>query len=161
MFPHRHDSGKPVQPLSDEQARTQVVDAAKQITSLVTLPEMYGGFAFRSCNDQAEAPYRGLVEISFTLPLDERKGYPAAVDADEYFDRIAATMLAHGWNDGPPPGWHPYGRVINKQRVMAIMTVGPNVGWAKIQIYGECANMTDHRTDGKIRWETITDQLRS
>lgn len=158
MFPHRHTTDNPA--LSDEQARTQVVAAAKQITALVNLPDMYGGFAFRSCNDQAEAPYRGLVEMSFTLPLDERKGYPAAIDADTYFDQIAATMLAHRWNSGPPPGLHPYGHVINKDGVMAIMTPGPNVGWARIQIYGQCGNMTDHRADGMIRWQTITDQLR-
>ncbi|WP_262491074.1 hypothetical protein [Mycobacterium simiae] len=147
MFPHRAD----LPALSDDQARAQVVDAATQITSSVNLPDMYGNFKFGSCNDQAEAPYRGVVEMSFTPPSD----------ADAYFDHIAATMIAHGWNNGPPPGLHPYGRVINKNGVMAIMSAGPSVGWARIQVYGECRNMTDHRSDGKTNWDKVTDQLRS
>ncbi|ETW26797.1 hypothetical protein MGAST_00005, partial [Mycobacterium gastri 'Wayne'] len=116
MFPHRHDSGHSANPLSDEQAEAQVVDAAKQISQLVSLPDVYGGFAFQSCNDQGVPPYRGAVEMSFRLPLDDRKGYPAEVDPDAFFDQIAATMVAHGWADGPPPGLHPNGRVINSNR---------------------------------------------
>lgn len=160
MFPHRHDIDHPASPLSDDQAEAQVVDAAKQIAQLVSLPDMYGGFSFESCNDQGDPPYRGVVEISFKLPLDDRKGYPAEVDPDALFNRIAATMVAHSWTDGPPPGLHPNGRVINKNGVMAVMSWGPNPGWSRIQLYGECRNMTDHHNDGKTNWVRITDQLR-
>ncbi|QUR69788.1 hypothetical protein F6B93_13135 [Mycobacterium spongiae] len=161
MSRHRDDTDDPAQPLSDDQARTQVVSAAKQITALVNLPDMYASFAFRSCNDQADPPYRGVVEMSFTLPLDDSSGVSAAVNPDSYFDQIAARMLSHGWSSGPPPGLHPYGHVINQDGVMAIMTAGPNTGWARIQIYGECRNMTDHRNDGTTNWVKITDQLRT
>jgi hypothetical protein len=160
MFPHRHDIDHPANPLSDDQAEAQVVDAAKQITQLVNLPDMYAGFSFESCNDQGDPPYRGVVEMSFKLPVDNRKGYPAEVDPDAFFNQIAATMVAHGWTDGPPPGLHPNGRAINKNGVMAIMSWGPNPGWSRIQLYGECRNMTDHHNDGKTNWVKITDQLR-
>jgi hypothetical protein len=43
---------------------------------------------------------------------------------------------------------------------MAIMSWGPNPGWSRIQLYGECRNMTDHHYDGKTNWVKITDQLR-
>jgi hypothetical protein len=160
MFPHRHDIDHVANPLSDDQAEAQVVDAAKQIAQLVTLPDMYGGFAFESCNDQGDPPYRGVVEMSFKLPVDDRKGYPAEVDPDAFFNQVAATMVAHGWTDGPPPGLHPNGRVINKDGVMAVMSWGPNAGWSRIQLYGECRNMTDHHNDGKTNWVKITDKLR-
>jgi hypothetical protein len=160
MFPDRHDIDHPASPLSDDQAEVQVVGAAKQIAQLVNLPDVYGGFSFESCNDQGDPPYRGVVEMSFTLPVDDRKGHPAEVDPDALFNRIAATMVAHGWTDGPPPGLHPNGRVINNNGVMAVMSWGPNPGWSRIQLYGECRNMTDHHNDGKTNWVKITDQLR-
>ncbi|MEB3982588.1 hypothetical protein OQ968_15090 [Mycobacterium sp. 663a-19] len=151
MFPNRHDTAHPANPLSDDQAQAQVVDAAKQIAQLVTLPDMYGGFAFESCNDQGDPPYRGVVEMSFK---------PAGGDPDAFFNQVAATMVAHGWTDGPPPGLHPNGRVINKSGIMAVMSWGPNPGWSRIQVYGECRNMTDHHNDGKTNWVKITDRLR-
>ena len=160
MFPNRHDIDHPANPLSDDQSQAQVVDAAKQIAQQVSLPDVYGGFVFQSCNDQGAPPYRGVVEMSFRLPTDDRKGYPAEVDPDTFFNQIAATMVAHGWADGPPPGLRPNGRVINKNGVMAIMSAGPNPGWNRIQLYGECRNMTDHHNDGKTNWVKITDQLR-
>jgi len=162
MFPHRqdHSSDHPASPLSDDQAQAQVVDSAKQLAQLVNLPDVYGGFAFESCNDQGDPPYRGAVDMSFKLPVDDTKGYPAEVDSDEFFNQIASTMVAHGWTDGPPPGLHPNGRVINRGGVMAIMSWGPNPGWSRIQLYGECRNMTDHHNDGKTNWVKITDQLR-
>jgi hypothetical protein len=41
MFPHRHGIDHPPNPLSDDQAEAQVVDAAKQIAELVDLPHLY------------------------------------------------------------------------------------------------------------------------
>ncbi|HWF28742.1 MAG TPA: hypothetical protein VG327_10250 [Mycobacterium sp.] len=161
MFPDRHDIDHPANPLSDDQAEAHVVDAAKQIAQLVPLPDMYAGFAFESCNDQGDPPYRGVVEMSFEPPVDDWKGYPTEADPDAFFNQIAATMVAHGWTDGPPPGLHPNGRVINKDGVMAVMSWGPNPGWSRIQLYGECRNMTDHHNDGKTNWVRITDQLRA
>jgi hypothetical protein len=42
---------------------------------------------------------------------------------------------------------------------MAVMSSGPNPGWSRIQLYGECRNMTDHHNDGRTNWVKITDQL--
>src|SRR6185312_933530 len=56
------------EPLSDEQAMAQVVEAARQIVRAAGLREVTGGFLFESCNDQGIPPYRGRVEMSFALP---------------------------------------------------------------------------------------------
>ncbi|WP_421843302.1 hypothetical protein [Mycobacterium sp.] len=69
-------------------------------------------------------------------------------------------MVAHGWNDGRPPDWHSFGRVLNKDGVIAVMTQSPATENGGLQIYGECRNMTDHRLEGTSTGPRIDDQLR-
>lgn len=153
MFPHRHDIDHPANPLSDDQAMAQVIEPAKQIIKVAGLGEPTGGFYLGSCNDQGDPPYRGVVEMSFR--------WPAQADENAYFTQLAATMVAHGWADGPPPGLHPYGHVIHKDGVMAIMSQSPSSGRGSIKLYGECRNMTDHHGDRMATGFDITDQLRA
>jgi hypothetical protein len=101
-----------------------------------------------------------MVEMSFQLPSDQTAGNPPASAASNYYQQIVNTMIAHGWNDGPPPGLQPYGTVIHKDRIMAIIQPGPNPGWNKIQLTGECRNMTDHRND-PVGLIDITDQVKA
>ncbi|MDA3660375.1 hypothetical protein, partial [Mycobacterium xenopi] len=160
MSRNRHDIDHPANPLPDQQAMAQVIDPARQIAKVAGLQDFTGGFHWESCNDQGDPPYRGLVEMSFQWPMDESKGYPTEVDPNTYFDKLAATMAAHGWNNGPPPGWHSYGRVINKDGVVAVMTQDPASGRGAIDVSGECRNMTNHRHNGTVMGFEITDQLR-
>ncbi len=160
MTPHRHDIDHPANPMSDQQTRDQVIEPAKQIASFAHLQDPGGRFDFSSCNDQGDPPYRGLVSMSFKWPMDESKGLPTQADPNSVFQQIATTMVAHGWNDGPPPDWHSYGRVLNKDGVVAVMTQGSVSGKGSIQLYGECRNMTNHRLDGTMTGFRIDDQLR-
>ena len=115
--------------------------------------EPTGGFAFESCNDQGEPPYRGVAEVGFLLPKD--------MEPEKYFAQIAKTMVGQGWTDGPPPGLKPFGTVIHKGGVMVIMAQHPTYrenGYA--QLSGECRNMVDHHNDRKTIAVDITDQLR-
>jgi hypothetical protein len=144
----RHDAAsgttQPAVPMSTAQARSQVTEPAQQIARLAKLEDAYAAFSFSSCNDQGEAPYRGVVRLNFTLPVGQ--------NPDAYFDRIAATMVANGWTDGPPPGYVTYGRVIHTQGVVAVMGPGPAEGWANVELTGECRNMDDHKSDGGFDW---------
>jgi hypothetical protein len=155
MKPEERPSPPPqpsLSPLSDEKTKAQVVDPAKEIARTAQLQDITGGFAFEACNDQGEPPYRGVVEMGFALPKD--------TEPQKYFDQIAQTMVEHGWADGPPPGKRPFGTVIHKGAVMAIMgrhPVAKENGY--VQLSGECRNMSDHRNDGKTVAEDITDQL--
>lgn len=160
MFPNRHDIERPANPMSDQQAMAQVIEPAKQIVKDADLQDVSGGFRWESCNDQGDPPYRGLVEMSFKWPMDDAKGYPTEVEPDAYLEKLAATMVAHGWSDGPPPGWHSYGRVIHKDGVVAVMTQDPASGRGTIRVSGECRNMTNHRRDGTMLGFEITNQLR-
>jgi len=147
MFPFGHHPGHP---LIDEQAMAQVIDPARQITKIVGLQNVSGVFGWESCNDQGDAPFRGRVDMSFDVPV--------GADHNSYFEHIAATMIAHGWSDGPPPGMRAFGRVIHADGVMAI--IGKSTGTLKdgsVELSGECRNMGDHRHDGK--WYDVTDRL--
>lgn len=98
--------------------------------------------------------------MSFIVPDGQPDGPQSAADPNPRFQRIASAMMAHGWNDGPPPDWHSYGRVLNKDGVVAVMTLDPASGRGKLQFYGECRNMTNHRLDGPDAGFRIDDQLR-
>jgi hypothetical protein len=135
---------RPANPMSTEQSRSQVVEPARQIARLANLDGAYAAFSFSSCNDQGQPPYRGVVRLNFTLPA----GQPA----DAYFDRIASTMAANGWTDGPPPGYAGYGRVIHRQGVVGVLAAGPAAGWANVELSGECRNVDDHHADGGFDW---------
>jgi hypothetical protein len=142
-----------VVPMSDDEAMAQVVDPAKQIVNAAGLQEPTGGFAFESCNDQGEPPYRPVAEVGFLLPKD--------MEPEKYFAQIAKTMVGRGWTDGPPLGLKPFGTVVHKGSVMVIMAQHPTYrenGYA--QLSGECRNMVDHNNDGKTTAVDITDQLR-
>ena len=138
--------------MSDEEAMMQVIEPARQIIRVTDLQDVTGGFAFESCNDQGAPPFRGRVEMSFTLP--------AGVEPDDYLKGIAAVMVRQGWADGPRPGTCPAGVVIHTATVMAIIGRAGVVGRGSVHLCGACRNMTDHRYDGKTVGTVITDLLR-
>ncbi|MGV7360481.1 MULTISPECIES: hypothetical protein [Mycobacterium] len=150
MFPFAHDLDHPEYPLSDDQAKAQVIEPARQIVKIADLQDVSGGFGWESCNDQGDPPYRGRVGVSF--------GVPAGFDQQVYFQQIAAKMMAHGWSPGAPSGQHLFGTTIHKDGVTAI--IGINPGWREggaIDLFGECRNMNNHRTDNNA--VSIKDQL--
>ncbi|WP_255246013.1 hypothetical protein [Mycobacterium persicum] len=151
MYPFAHDVDHPEHPLSDQQAMAQVIEPAKQIAKIAGLQDVSGGFSWESCNDQGDPPYRGRVDMTFIVPL--------GIDHSAYFEQVAATMVAHGWSSGAPPGQHLFGTVIHKDGVMATIGVSPFLGAdGAIELSGECRNMNNHRTDSN--GFSIKDQLR-
>jgi hypothetical protein len=142
------------EPLSDEQAMAQVVDAARQIVRGAGLREVTGGFLFESCNDQGAPPYRGRVDMSFAVPV--------GVEPEQHFSQVAAAMVTQGWTAGAPAGKRPFGLVMHTETVMAI--IGRARGDAvrgSAQLCGQCRNITDHRHDGKTVGVEISEQLGS
>jgi hypothetical protein len=138
--------------LSDEEAMAQVVDAARHISRAAALHDVTGGFVFESCNDQGAPPFRGRVDMSFTLMV--------GVEPDEQFSRIAAAMMREGWAAGPPSGKCPFGAAVHTDKVMAIICrASSDAGRGSVQVVGECRNMSDHRHDGKTVGVDITAQL--
>jgi hypothetical protein len=52
-------------PMTPEQSKTQVVNAAREIVTTLALKGVSANFARDSCNDQAVAPFRGRVELNY------------------------------------------------------------------------------------------------
>ena len=106
-------------PLTDDQAMAQVVQPAKEIVAAADLQSVSGGFSFASCNDQGDPPYMGEVTLSFLL-----RG-----DPDAYFQHVRAAMIAHGWNDGAPPGQHYFGTTLNKEGAVSYTHLARLARW--------------------------------
>lgn len=152
MFPHDRRAELDGPELNDEQTRAQVVEPAKQIVQAAQLHDFTASFRFESCNDQNEAPYRGVAEVVFTFPAD--------ADQQAYIDHIAVTMTGLGWSEGPPAGKMPYGRVLHQGQLMAIMAPEPDhPRFGSIDIYGECRNLTDQRAQDGLSRQYFTDEL--
>ncbi|MEO8815685.1 MAG: hypothetical protein ABI307_05235 [Mycobacterium sp.] len=152
MFSHDRRDELDGPALTDEQTRSQVGEPAKQIVKAAGLQGLFPVFRFESCNDQNEAPYRGVAEVGFT--------FPANVDEQAYIDQVAAAMAGLGWSEGPPPGKMPYGRVLHTEQLMAIMAPLPDDRrYGDITIYGQCRNLTDHRKDEGPVYQDFTEEL--
>jgi hypothetical protein len=137
---------------TDEQTKTEVVEQAKHVVAIARLQQTTAGYLLMSCKNRDDPPYQGVVYMNFTLPADAR--------ADKYFQTIADTMVARGWNAGLPPNQHLYGKILSRNGVTAILYQDsdyPNRGIARL--YGQCRNMNNHRGD-TTAWVDITDQLR-
>ncbi|ORB18853.1 hypothetical protein BST37_00720 [Mycobacterium noviomagense] len=128
----------PAQPLSDEAAKAQVLDAAKQIVAAARLQGVRAGFDVSSCNDQGDPPYMGSLQVVFDLPPD--------TNSDAYFQAIASTMTTVGWQLNKRYKFGP--TRLDKDGVMAeIAPLAANPGKGRVNLYGECRNMTDHQHD--------------
>ncbi len=136
-------------PLTDEEAKSQVVDSARQIVTVAQLRGVSGGYTFLSCRNEHDQPYQGAVYLNFAL---------SDTNAVKRIAEIAAAMVAHGWREAPSLGEH-FGGKLTKDGVTSTFEQNPDdAGFGTMRIYGECRNMADHRNDNPA-WTDITDQL--
>ncbi|OBF80420.1 hypothetical protein A5791_08460 [Mycobacterium sp. 852002-51163_SCH5372311] len=139
----------PANPVTDDQSRAQVLDAAHQIVALAGLRTTSAGYLPMSCKGRKDPPYQGAIYLTFAVPTD--------VAPEKYFPAIATTLVSHGWVEGPQPNGRTDGRTVSKDAVTAIVyrdSDDPSLG--VLRLYGECRNMNDHRHDG---WTDVADQL--
>ncbi len=121
-------------PMTPEESKAQVVDAARQIVQTLGLQDASATFKRRACNDQAEPPFRGEVRVDYA--------HPSTFEASE---ADVATMLdklqASGWSSDTDFASH--GRVVRKDGVDAeFVPYHPNDTVGGITLYGECRDMT-------------------
>lgn len=136
---------------TDSQTKTEIVGQAKHIVAIARLQQATAGYLLMSCKNRDGPPYQGAVYMNFALPADAR--------ANEYFQTVADTMLARGWNAGLAPNQHLYGKTLSKDGVTAILYQDSDYSNRGIaRIYGQCRNINNHRGD-TAAWVDITDQL--
>jgi putative hemolysin len=144
-------AGPSVQPLSDEQARAQVIDPAREVVKAAGLQITYATFEWGSCNDQGDPPYQGEVNVAFVIP--------PGVDAQVLSKQVAAAAAKQpGWAPGPPPDGHLAGELAHKGNVAVTVGPGNYPDRGSVQVYGECRNMTDHHHHDER--SEITEDLR-
>lgn len=122
-------------PMTPEQSRAQVVDAAKEIATTLALKGVSANFSRDSCNDQAVAPFRGRVELNYDHA-------PTLEASQAEIQHMVATLEQHGW--GAPGDFHTHAPAVGKQGVTAVFdpfSPVQNAG-GSISIYGECRDMT-------------------
>ncbi|MCV7091651.1 hypothetical protein [Mycobacterium interjectum] len=143
----------PANPVTDDQSRAQVVESARQIVALARLQTASAGYTLMSCKNRDEPPYQGAIYLTFALPAGARP--------DAFFPTVAATLAAHGWTRGLPPNGHAYAESLTTDAATAIVYLQseePSLG--VLRVYGQCRNMSDHRSDSTA-WVDVTDRLRA
>jgi hypothetical protein len=122
-------------PMTPEQSKAQVINAAKEIVISLALKGVSANFTRDSCNDQAVAPFRGRVELNYDHA-------PTLEASQAEIQQMIATLKQHGW--GAPGDFHTHAPALSKQGVTAVFdpySPVQNAG-GSISIYGECRDMT-------------------
>lgn len=143
---HRGAGSTDPDAMSDEQAVAQVVDSAREIVAAGGLRDATGGYTFMSCEGESQPPYQAAFYLTFHLPHN---------DWARRLHDIESAMVARGWTGSEAMGEH-FGRKLTKSGVTSVFY--PNTDgkdFAAMRIYGECRNMSDHRTDNPA-WTEVT-----
>ena len=135
-------------PISPQQARAEVIDAARDILATLHGEVTKALFSYESCNDQGEPPFRGMVNVSFWMP-----GVPHDQPVDP--QRVIQPLVAHGWS--PDSDFVSHSPTLRKDKVNIIVTVAPHppagvelIRHVGVEVDGECRDKFDHRSDHSI-----------
>lgn len=122
-------------PITPEQSRAQVVDAAKEIASILNLQVIEPAYFWHSsCNDQGDAPFRGEMRI----PYPRAASFEAS---DAEVAQMIQRLQTKGWTTDSDANTH--GNAVKKNAVEAIF-YPQNAADAtrSINLSGECRDVT-------------------
>ncbi|WP_407686971.1 hypothetical protein [Mycobacterium sp. HUMS_1102779] len=122
-------------PMTPDQSKAQVVNAAREIVATLRLKDVSGHFSRESCNDQAVAPFRGVVGLSYDHA-------PTLEASQAQIQQMIGVLKEHGWS--APSDFHSHSPAVTKQNVTAVFDPYSPVQDAggSITLYGECRDMT-------------------
>jgi len=149
--PPSTDAGvlRDARPLTNDQARGQVVESARQIVTAARLRGVTGSYAFLSCTNAHDPPYQVALYMNFALP---------ETNSIKRVREIASAMVASGWREAPSMGEH-FGLKLTKDGVTSTFHENPHdARFGVMRLYGECRNTADHRNDNPA-WRDVSDQL--
>jgi hypothetical protein len=144
-------------PISPEQARAEVIDAARDVRTILHGDVTEARFWYESCNDQGEPPFRGVVDMSLWMP---------GVSHDEPVDpqRAIQTLTAHGWSTDSD--FISHSPALRKGEITIVLTTvppaPPGVGFHShvgVNVRGQCRDTFDHRTDHSILWVDVQKEV--
>ena len=121
-------------PITPEQSKAQVIDAATEIVGILNLQVIEPAFWHSSCNDQGEAPFRGRMMI----------GYPLASSfeaSDAEVAQMVQLLQTKGWTTDSD--LHSHSATLTKNGVVAVLApqaVGDST--RGLEVLGECRDTT-------------------
>jgi hypothetical protein len=139
-------------PFTPEQARAQVMDAARDIVNTLHADVVSADFFFDSCSDEGRGPYRGRVKFWFWTPADHGTAVPESA--------VIEPLTASGWRTNADAKSH--APTLTRNGIDAIVTVAPQTagnGHAGVDLLGECRDTHDHKADHTTVPEDVTAQL--
>jgi len=123
-------------PMTPEEARAQVIAAARDVVKALQLKDVGATFRYEACSDEGKPPYRGLVQIDYAhSPTYE--GSQAEVEA------FVDTLRRGGWSTDS--GFASHAASLARDNVITVLTPYAPNGSGGIEVRGECRDATDHR----------------
>lgn len=140
----------PPNALTDARAADEVIGAVLEIVKAAGVLDPAGGYAFTSCKNADEQPYRATVHVTFTVP----QGNSVA-----YLGGVQAAMMGLGWTNANTRAEH-FGWKLTRSGLTAEFYRNPErTDLATMRVSGECRVVSDHRADDPA-WTELTDRLR-
>lgn len=121
-------------PMTPEQSRRQVVDAATDVSHLIARPFESAKFWRSSCSDGDEGPFRGVVNIAYQPPAD-----PHAAAAE--FEDMTQRLRRGGW--ASDSDFKSHSTTLKKGSVNVLLSpANASVAVVVVELYGECRDTT-------------------
>ncbi|WP_018598745.1 hypothetical protein [Mycobacterium sp. 155] len=121
-------------PITPEQSKAQVIDAARDIVGTVDLQVVDAVFWHGSCNDQGDAPFQGKMRIAHPLAASLE-----AADAEDA--QMIQRLEASGWTTDS--AFNTHSTALKKNGVTAVFRPQNSaVATRGIDLYGECRDVT-------------------
>ena len=121
-------------PMTPQQSRSQVIDAATEVSQLIAKPIESVYFWHGSCSDGDQGPFRGEVRISYRPPAD-----PQAAAAQ--FEDMTQRLRRGGWS--ADSDFLSHSTALKKGAVNALLSPpDASVAMASVELLGECRDTT-------------------
>lgn len=123
-----------VNPMTPQQSRDQVIDAARQVIATLGLHVVEAWFWHSACNSRGDPPFRGHMRIGYPLA----GSYEAA---DAQITAMAATLQRAGWSADPT--FHSHAPALKNNSVIVVLRPqDPNAATRGVELIGECRDLT-------------------
>jgi hypothetical protein len=129
-------------PLSPEQTKAQVIEAARELKTVLGIPVQGAWAGLSSCNDQGEAPFRGRGAVHYPLAGSREDALSETAEFLRALEGAGWTILPADYKGMPPRG-------AEKDGVRVIFEVqGSGELGRVITLLGECRDITTTKPPG-------------
>ena len=134
-------------PMTPDESRSQVLDAARQVVSALGIDVVEAWFWHSACNSRGDPPFRGQMRIGYPLASSYR------VSAEQIAAMVGLLRRA-GWDTDP--NFHSHAPALRKTDVIVVLRPqDPGASTRGIEVIGECRDMTT-TIDGRGPVQRVT-----